>query len=345
VAVLSLPLAACGVGDAYYYVGTLDQTRELRDLFRLLSRQKTGGEQRFVLTQQIAQILSASGDRGKEIVFLTSYVEKHPDDLYDSYFLLMVAEAYREMKAEPLALHYYTRILKNHTDLSVGSSSIHFHCLQEMVELEKDPQLRIEYYKELISRFGDQLDNLGVAYYELARSYEQVGDWEQAIQVYRKFLRLPETDIPGITDAYDTIRDKVSFYESADKSWTVDDVGTLIAAVKDAIVTRNIPKVLKYQAKVNFFQKPWGDQKQAILAAADDFSKDISVADLLRTSHPIVDEDAEVNLATGEASLRTTNWMYKLGTWYMYFRKVDFTADPQINGRWEWVGIYFGDKM
>ena len=342
---LALPLAACGINDAYYYVGTLDQQRELRELFRLLSRQKEGGEGRFVLTQQIAQILSAAGNREKEIVFLTSHVEKNPDDLYDAYFLLLVAEAYREMKADPFALHYYTRILKNHADLSVGASSIHFHCLQEMVALEKDPELRIEYYKDLLSRFGDQLDSPSTAYYELARSYEQVGDWEQAIQVYRRFLRLPETDIPGISDAYSLVRDKVSFYDSQDKSWTMDDIGTLIAAVKDAIVTRNIPKLVKYQAKVNFFQKPWGDQKQAILSAADDFSGDISVADFLRSSHPLVDEDADIDLATGEAWLRTTNWMYRISTWYLYFRKVDFTADPQINGKWEWVGIYVGDRM
>lgn len=344
-AVLSLPLAACGVGDAYFYVGTLDQARELRELFRLSARQKESGEQRFVLTQQIGQILSAAGKPEKEILFLTSYVEKHPDDLYDAYFLLMVAEAYRERKADPLALHYYTRILKNHADLSVGSSSIHFHCLKEMVELEKDPELRIEYYKDLLSRFGDQLDSPGAAYYELARSYELVGDWEQAIQVYRKFLLLPETEISGISDAFGLIRDKVAFYDSQDKSWTVEDLGTLIAAVKDAIVTKNIPKLLKYQAKVNFIQKPWGEQKQAILSAADDFSKDISIADFVRTSHPVIEDEPEVELAAGEAYLRSTNWMYKVGTWYLYFRKVDFTADPQINGRWEWVGIIFGDRM
>jgi tetratricopeptide (TPR) repeat protein len=342
--VLALPLAACGVGNAYFLVGTREQTRELRELFRLLAREKQSGPERFVLTQQIAQVLSASGDREKEILFLTSCVEKYKDDPYNAYFLLMVAEAYREMKAEPLALHYYTRILKNHTDLRVGASSIHFHCLQEMVALEKDPELRIEYYKNLISRFEDQLESPGAAYYELARSYEQVGDWEQAIQVYRKFLRIPDTEIPGVPNAYRKVQDKVSFSDSADKSWTVEDLPTLIAAVKDAILSKNIPKLLRYQAKANFFQMPRSGEEQTILSA-EDLSGDFSIVDFLRTSHPWVDDEPVVNLEAGTAELRTTNWMFKVGTWYLYFRKVDFIADPQVNGRWEWVGIYFGDRM
>ena len=46
-----------------------------------------------------------------------------------------------------------------------------------------------------------------------------------------------------------------------------------------------------------------------------------------------------------EAYLETWGWSYyRIRTWYLYFRKVHFPADPEINGHWEWAGIYFGSK-
>ncbi len=46
-----------------------------------------------------------------------------------------------------------------------------------------------------------------------------------------------------------------------------------------------------------------------------------------------------------EAYLRTTGWSNYVNVWYLYFRKVNFPADPEIHGRWEWAGIYFGEKL
>jgi len=46
-----------------------------------------------------------------------------------------------------------------------------------------------------------------------------------------------------------------------------------------------------------------------------------------------------------EAYLKTWGWTERIATWYLYFRKVDFPADPEVHGRWEWAGIYYGEKM
>jgi len=43
--------------------------------------------------------------------------------------------------------------------------------------------------------------------------------------------------------------------------------------------------------------------------------------------------------------LRTWGWHQYLSTWYLYFRKIYFPADPEIHGRWEWAGIYYGEKF
>ncbi len=45
-----------------------------------------------------------------------------------------------------------------------------------------------------------------------------------------------------------------------------------------------------------------------------------------------------------EAYLRTTGWSYRIRTWYLYFQRIHFPADPDLHGQWEWAGIYFGDK-
>ena len=65
----------------------------------------------------------------------------------------------------------------------------------------------------------------------------------------------------------------------------------------------------------------------------------------LHTSRVVADEKLDIDSNAGEAFLRTTRWSYRIPTWYLYFRKVDYPPDPEINGRWEWAGIYFGEKL
>ena len=148
-------LAGCGVSDTRYYLGAFEQNQELRELFRLFNKEKDQ-ENRFVLITQIAAGLANEGRVDREILFLTTHVEKNPADIYNGYYLLLVADAYRDMKAAPFAIHYYRRILSNYGDLLVKGTSIHLQCLQELLALETDPEAKIGYYKELFSRFPDQ---------------------------------------------------------------------------------------------------------------------------------------------------------------------------------------------
>ena len=46
-----------------------------------------------------------------------------------------------------------------------------------------------------------------------------------------------------------------------------------------------------------------------------------------------------------EAYLRTWGWSNYINVWYFYFRKINFPLDPEIHGRWEWAGIYYGEKL
>jgi tetratricopeptide (TPR) repeat protein len=330
-------LAGCGVSDTRYYLGAFEQNKELRELFTLFSRAKDQ-ENRFVLIIQIAAGLANEGLVDREILFLTTHVEKNPADIFNGYYLLLVADAYRDMRAAPLAVHYYRRILSNYGDLLVKGTSIHLQCLQELLSLETDPEAKISDYKELFSRFPDQ--GPGINWYYMAASYEEVGEWEQSIQAYQKYIGSLDADIAADTLKLREASEKVNFYNYENKSWLLPDLDDLVAAVRDAIVTKNIAKLRRYQAAVNFFQEPW-DQTQVIVNETVNYN----IVNYLPVSTVSIDSQLDIAANGREATLRTTGWSFRPSTWYLYFRQVDFPANPDVNGQWEWAGIYFGEKL
>jgi tetratricopeptide (TPR) repeat protein len=334
----AVALAGCGASDMRYYLGTFEQNQELRELFRLLERSKDE-QARFVLITQIAAGLANEGRIDREILFLTTRVEKNPADLYNGYYLLLVADAYRDMKSIPLAIHYYRRILSNYADLLVNTTSIHLQCLQDLLALETNPEDKIAHYKELISRWPDQ-DELGANWHSMAKSYEEVGDWDQAIQAYNKYIGSAKTEIRGDPNALRTAQEKVNFYTNTEKNWMLPDLSSLVAAVKDAIISRNVSKLRRYEAKVNFFQDPW-DQTQL----KSDEIVNYDITSYLPSSTVFVVGEPDVAANDNEATLKTVGWNFRPSTWYLYFRRVDFPENPDINRQWEWAGIYFGEKL
>jgi tetratricopeptide (TPR) repeat protein len=331
-------LSACKDEYTYYQVGNLEQNREMRTLFGLLRREGEVGENRFIIIQQIANRLLNGGQLQKLILFLTTYVENNQDDPYNAYYLSVVAATYLDMEAVPMAVHYYERILNNYPDLLVSGTTVHFQCLQQLLQLEQDPQGRIDHYKELISRFSDYIDP-GLTYYLLGKAYEQVGQWDQAIRVYQKFLKYPQTEVPGVPRAFMQVSEKVALYYS-DKEWMAPNLEQLVDAIKRAIWTRNTRELLRYRAKVNFFTISWSQSESEESAAVP-----FDIGTFLQSSRVYVDDKLDVDSNAGEAFLRTTGWSYRIPTWYLYFRKVDFKPDPEVDGRWEWAGIYYGEKL
>ena len=87
------------------------------------------------------------------ILFLTDWVEKNPKDIYNAYWLLMVASSYLENGAEPVAEYYFNRILKNYPDLLVQGKSVHFICLQHLIQISTDSTNKISYFNQLVNRF------------------------------------------------------------------------------------------------------------------------------------------------------------------------------------------------
>jgi len=333
---------------SYYLEGTGENREELEQLFTLFDKGGRSYESRFIIIRQIMKLLHSTGAQRKLNLFLTTYVEKEPEDPFNAYYLLIVAENFREQGAVPLAVHYYERILKNYHDLLVRGRSVHYICLTNLVDMVEEPEVRVGYYKELIARFSepgsasslaDQID-LGPTYYALAKTYEQLGEWELSMQAYKNYMKYPESIIPGNPNAYREVESLIAFYDYRDKNWTVETLEELTDIIQYAIYRRDPRRLNRYRAKVNFFAKSW--EQEASEANIEEFCSDLG---RFMTSRLRCAAELDPDSNTQEAYLETWGWSYyRIRTWYLYFRKIHFPADPDINGHWEWAGIYFGEK-
>lgn len=304
----------------------------------MLRRETKAGENRFILIQQISNNLLNAGHRDRLNLFLTEYVEKNPTDPYNAYYLFIVAQNHKNGKAFPFAAYYYQRILKNHPDILIRGESIHLLCLKEIISITEKPEYRINYYKELIARFKDNIDE-GSTLFFLAKTYESLGEWEQAVQAYTKFLKYPDTAIPGHADAQRAVMNLVAFHNS-NKSWTRESLEDLLKAIKSAIAERDARALARLRAGVNFFSMSWEQDDSEINTQVM-----FDLGTFLRGSKVSYAKDLDVDSNAREAYLETWGWSYRMPTWYLYFRKIHYPGDPEINGRWEWAGIYFGEKL
>ena len=312
-----------------------------KELFELLEKEKTNYQSSFSIINQITDSYRYQNDNTSLILFLTDFVEKNPDNPYNAYWLLLTAHTYMQENAESVAEYYFDRIIQNYDDLLVKGKSVHILCLQNLIQISTSSDNRIYYFNQLITRFPDEV-NITELYMRLAIEYEQIGDWEQALKTYSLFLERPDAttiQIAGIPDAYNKARKLIDFNNSP-KDWTFESLDALEKAVKNAIARYSSTSLDKYRSKVNFFAMSWKQEETDSNSQKNFSMKDYMRGNRIRYSAKI-DESSNPN----EAYLRTTGWSQYINVWYLYFRKVNFPLDPEIHGRWEWAGIYFGEKL
>ena len=318
-----------------------DFTAHQEQLKEILVTQNLNQQQRYTIINQMANNLLANKDYQGVILFLTDWVESHPDDLYNSYWLLMTAFAYLSTGAEPVAEYYFDRILNKCQDLSVKGQSIHFICLQNLIQISKNPSNRTKYFNALINRFPQNINTTEI-YLRLAMEYEKDNQWDMALKTYFLFLEQPDAvtiQIPGESDAYKKARHLVDFNNSS-KDWTFESLPALEKAVKRAIRNYDWKSLDKYKAKVNFFSMSWKQDEM------DANSQEVfSMRAWMRGNRIRFSEELDETSNSNEAYLRTWGWSTYVPVWYLYFRKINFPLDPDIHGTWEWAGIYMGNKI
>jgi len=323
--------------DSYYITGSRENREQLGDLFKLLYDDNNSAESTFAVAREIANNFARNKEYSKLIHFLSERTVKFPDDPYNSYYLLMIAYAYMQQEALPVAALYFDLIVKNYPDLTINGESIHLACLNHLIDLSDNQEQRVWYYRELISRFSPNID-MGIAWFMLGQTYEHTGDWNSALQAYTQYLLHAGSIIPGFPNAYDYARQQVDFNNSL-KNWTYESLPALLSAIQNALDDANTYQLRRIQAQVNFFTRSWGQ-----IESDDPRVADFSLSDFMQgnTIHYADKLDASSN--STEAFLKTWGWA-QISTWYLYFRKIYFPSDPEIHGRWEWAGVYYGEKF
>jgi len=323
--------------DSYYVTGSRENREQRRDLFKLLYDDNNSAESTFAAAREIANNFARNKEYSKLIHFLSERTINFPDDPYNTYYLLMIAYAYMQQEAMPIAAFYFDLIVKNYPDLIINGESIHLACLNRLIDLSGNQEQRAWYYQELISRFSPDID-LGTAWFMLGQTYERIGDWNSALQAYTHYLYEGGSIIPGFANAYDYARQQVDFNKSL-KDWTYESLPALLANVRSALDNTDAYQLKRIQAKVNFFTRSWGQ-----IESADPQIEDFSLSDFMQDTRIYYADKIDASSSSTEAFLKTWGWA-QISTWYLYFRKIYFPSDPEIHGRWEWAGIYYGEKF
>jgi tetratricopeptide (TPR) repeat protein len=327
--------------DPYYISGTNGEQETLKQYFALLASEVESSQEQFAVVREIANIYVRQKEYGKLVNFLSSRIHQNSADPYNTYYLFMTAFAYQQMEAYPIAALYFDMIVKNYPDLKVQDRSIHLACLNQLISLVENPQQKVWYYEELISRFLDDIDP-GPSYFMLAQTYEGIGEWNSAIKAYTQYLSYMGSDVPGFPNA-DTYAKRLVDFSNSAKDWTFESLSTMVNAVKAALDAGSARQLWQYHAKANFFTRTWENEDTFDGGTAGIVVFNLS--DFMRGNRIRYADTLDVSSNANEAYLRTWGWSQYISVWYLYFRKIYFPPDPEIHGRWEWAGIYYGEKF
>jgi tetratricopeptide (TPR) repeat protein len=335
-------LSSCQ-GESFLYIGEQDENTKLAYWFQLLEKTNLS-DTAFPVRRKIAGYYQSLKAWDQIIYLYGSYVSANPADPYNALYLYFVAEAYFEKGQWEMANLLYRRILDDYRDLYTPES-IHFLSLERLVEFEEDPHRRLSYFKALISRFQEKID-LGYTYYYLSKTYEELRDWDAAMQSLRTFLKYPQTVIPSEPDAWRLAKIKKDFHDS-DKDWVEQDLNQLIRRIKSAITDKDWVRLENYRNQVNFFAQSWESRGED-----EEFLQNEDLKRLLRTqvanrgTRSFASEIDPSLSSNQEAYLRSTGWVsFRVPIWFFYFRRVEYPQNPELHRGWEWAGIYFGDRL
>jgi tetratricopeptide (TPR) repeat protein len=319
---------------------------DMDELFSLIEKYKSPdlSKQRFIINKQIIELYNTSKSDQRKILYLTYTVERFPTDPFNGYYLAVVAQTWQKLGAPLFARHYYEKVVVAYEDLFSAGEYVHKFCLQALADLSEKPQEKIVWLRELLNRFSASIDT-GAAYFALARACEAAGDYAAAVEAYRQFLAAPPTTIPGFPNAVSRVKETLTLYEHP-PAWVHQDLNELVALIRQAIARKDPDALQACRAEGYFFTLTWEQIKDDSLNIFTQASMTDYIGPFLLHSDVAVDAKLDIDSNAREAYLRTDNWAFRIHpTWYFYFRKVDFPADPEINGGWEWAGIYFGEKL
>lgn len=259
------------------------------------------------------------------------------DSAFRSYLYFFISDFYWQKNEMIHAVFYMNKVRSEDYDILYNGNPLGCAVGLRLIKLKEYPELRICMYKMLLERFGDRVDELFLMY-ELSQLYKEQYDMKSAVEVMEEMVRLSaKSRVKDDRIDMTQIQEEINFFYSK-KGWIYKDLNKLINDIKYAIDTRNKKRLYSFIPDdfiVRFFDPTipqWG-------------VRELSIPSRWGRNIRFSPKFAEIS-TEDEVYLETTGWVFpQLTTWYLYFKRVDYPYDNNINGGWEWKGIYFGSWM
>lgn len=289
---------------------------------------------------QLTELYGRAGTIKKAIPILTTFLETHPHDPFQGFTTAMLAEVW-ELAGEPeIAKMYYQMSLNSAQEVKLKGVSIQFNTIQKLLRMESVPDRLVPLLERMLREYAKDIDH-GLLNYQLGFLYEKTGDYNKSLGAFNAFLQDPGAQFDTASQEYRDVVERVQLYNMK-RNWTKPTLQQLVNEIQAAVRAKNVDAIVSLKApKGKFFSMSWLQEKT-------DFNSiiDFNIERFILSSRGISFENQLESYSNSqEAYLRSWGWSSYMPVWYLYFRKVDFPADPEFNGTWEWAGVYFGDTV
>lgn len=339
--VIAIIIAAC-TEYRFYSIKSIKtgNSQYLNELLAMYYKNHSNNTiEQFSIIQAISSELSMAGEYEKLICFLEEVLAQYPSDEYSAYHAFTIASLYMKLGYAKLAAVYFHRIIRNFSDIIENGESIHYRCLSHLLEIETDPNLTAEYRNDLLTHFPEKISS-STQYFLLGMDYEKLGLWDKAIDAYRQFVAVYDgTIIPGYPDAQVHARNYIDLSE-ATIDWGYSSLDELLEEIRAALRAGSARALVRLKARVGFFAMDWyQDNFEGNSHVLFDFSP------FMTNGRIYYNDTIEPYSTHDEVYLKTRGWSLQSPTWILYFRKINCPFNPEAHNKWEWAGIFFGDRI
>jgi tetratricopeptide (TPR) repeat protein len=289
--------------------------------------------------QQLVELAQTGEERSNAIRTLLAFHARYPYDPYGAFVSLILAEAFENEGQTSFSRHYYERSLRYPLDVRVSGEPVQLRAARKLYSVETDPARKITLARMFIEKYASFVD-VPRLLYELGFLYEQNAQFDESYKSFTEFLKNSGSVAQSDPNTVDDIRNRLNLY-TLKRDWGYKSLNDLVNRVKTAIRAKDVRTVSLLRSKNRFFSMSWLQEKNDFNSVIDfDMNRFI-----YNSSGIYFENQLEPFSNSQEAFLKSRGWGVQMPVWYLYFRKVDFPADPNYHNSWEWAGVYFGDTL
>jgi hypothetical protein len=262
-----------------------------------------------------------------------SQLEKNED--FKNYLYFFISDLYWELGDKDVSVYYMLKVDKIYYSIDFKEGPVGYFIARRIISCNVSNEVKIKMYEVLLNNYKDKCD-IAVVLYEMSNIYKKMSDIKKAINVMNLLIEYSnKNDNTNPEININSIKNEIYFY-NLKKDWVYRDIKILINNVKDAIQKKDYYRLSTYASKTNFYGKIFQKTQQTLTYNQIEIYK--------RWNRGIIFEENPSGFSSAnEVFIKSDNWDFlNMNTWYFYFKKIDYPYDIDINGSWEWAGIFFG---